>query len=81
MDLPTPSQHFEYHAYGDPHAPNSGLSQADIGIDRYAVKVFQWMSPIHLKSQNHPLSRYIEQGLFVGQGVALFQQVGEGRAR
>ena len=43
----TPGQHFEYHAYGDPHAPNSGLSQADVGIDRYAVKVFQWMSPIH----------------------------------
>ena len=58
-----------------------GCPKQTIGIDRYAVKFFQWMSPIHLKSQNYPLSRYIEQGLFVGEGVALFQQVGEGRAR
>ena len=34
-----------------------------------------------LSIENHPLSRYIEQGLFVGEGVALFQQVGEGCAR
>ncbi len=27
------------------------------------------------------LTRYIEQGLFTGQGIALFEQVGEGCAR
>ena len=27
------------------------------------------------------LSRYVEQGLFVGEGVPLFKQVGEGCAR